>query len=147
MGCGYWKDHHCTLDGDDCVYHDHGAERSAMVADSLRSELAAILKRNEELETENARKDQALRYFLTYHLEGIGQLTHAIGGAEAALAPDTGERVLNKAELYLLQSTLQELMDVQNGCPLPKYEELFNAANEQARELIEWLGALIGEGE
>jgi len=59
------------------------------LADEAEATLAALLKRNEELETENARKDQALRYFLTYHLEGIGQLTHAIGGAEAALTRPT----------------------------------------------------------
>lgn len=35
---------------------------------------------------------RALQYFLTLHLHGVGQLTHAIAGAEAALALGEEER-------------------------------------------------------
>jgi len=36
--------------------------------------------------------------------------------------------------------TLQDLIDVQNGCPLPKYQEEYDRANASAIQLIERLG-------
>lgn len=31
---------------------------------------------------------------------------------------------------------IERLLDVQNGCPLPKYEKLFNESNEMARGFL-----------
>ena len=46
---------------------------------------------------------------------------------------------VNIPTLMLFRDTIQELLDVQNGCPLPKYQEAFDAANAQAIEIEEWL--------
>jgi len=62
----------------------------------------------------------------------------------ALSSPSSGMRVVSKPELMLLRDTMQELRDVQNGCPLPEYQEMFDGANEQADELLVWLAALIG---
>ena len=43
-----------------------------------------------------------------------------------------------------IRDTLQELMDVQNGCPLPKYQMDYDRANASARQLIDRLGRIIG---
>jgi len=60
-----------------------------------------------------------------------------------ALTPDSGKVLVNVPTLMLLRDTIQELLDVQNGCPLPKYQEMFDAANEQADEMLGWLAALL----
>ena len=61
----------------------------------------------------------------------------------AALTPDSGKVLVNTPTLMLLRDTIQGLLDVQNGCPLPKYQEMFDAANVQADEMLGWLAALL----
>ena len=63
--------------------------------------------------------------------------------ALCALTPDSGKVLVNTPTLMLLRDTIQELLDVQNGCPLPKYQEMFDAANVQADEMLGWLAALL----
>ena len=58
---------------------------------------------------------------------------------EHALTPDSGKVLMSAPELMLLRDTIRELLDVQNGCPLPKYQEMFDAANEQALVMESWL--------
>ena len=44
-----------------------------------------------------------------------------------------------------IRDTLQDLIDVQNGCPLPKYQEMFDKANASANQLIERLGNILDD--
>ena len=60
----------------------------ASVCAEVRS---AAIEKDEQI----AAMDDALRYFIRYHNDGIGQLTHAIAFAESALTPDDGKRVVD----------------------------------------------------
>ena len=61
-----------------------------------------------------------------------------------ALSSDpAGKALVAMPEIMLLRDTIRELLDVQNGCPLPKYTEAFDAANAQATEIEEWLGDIL----
>ena len=53
-----------------------------------------------------------------------------ISGVDIAEALNNAERITS------LESALSDLMDVQNGCPLPKYEAEYNAAMDRASKLL-----------
>ena len=60
-----------------------------------------------------------------------------------AMTQDSEKVLLSVPEIMLLRDIIGELLDVQNGCPLPKYREAFDAANAQAREIEEWIDSLL----
>jgi len=43
--------------------------------------------------------------------------------------------------------TIEQLLTVQNGCPLPSYEEAYRLANMEAAKSLEWLGTAIRDAE
>ena len=71
------------------------------------------------------------------------QTEHDEDRAPSALTPDSGKVLVSVPELMLLRDTIRELLDVQNGCPLPKYKEMFDAANEQALVMEAWLNGRL----
>lgn len=63
--------------------------------------------------------------------------------ADAHLEPFSGGPWTKAADVEAMleecRSTLQALYDVQNGCPLPKYEKDWNAAMKHAQALLDRL--------
>ena len=58
-----------------------------------------------------------------------------------AIEGKNADMVLVEAEMVMgIRDTLQDLIDIQNGCPLPKYQEEYDRANASAIQLIERLG-------
>ena len=67
-----------------------------------------------------------------------------------------GDLILSEGNLLVLvdeeviigiRDTLQDLMDNQNGCPLPKYQEAFDRTNDAAAKLIDNLGSILRDAE
>ena len=88
-----------------------------------------------------ARLEAALRYFITYHLEGIGQLTHAIGGAEAALTDTPSDTVpVERARLREIEWESEDLCQ-RAACPA-----CFNARMDGHAPGC-WLAAAIANGD
>ena len=56
-----------------------------------------------------------------------------------------GKVFVDEGMVMGIRDTLQDLIDVQNGCPLPKYQEMFDRANASANQLIERLGNKLKE--
>ena len=105
----------------------------------------ALAKEIEELRKAVAVKDEALKGLVRIASIQLRKDAPVLVKAKAALSSaPSGMRVMNTPELMFLRDTIQELRDVQNGCPLPDYQEMFDAANEQADEMLDWLSALIG---
>ena len=102
------------------------------LADEAEAAIATLLKRIEEREAQIAVKDDALRYYIRYHNDGIGQLTHAIAHAESAITPDTGKRVVDVEWLRQAYDVLA------NVGQLPQ---------EAYGQVLSQLTSLIGEGE
>ena len=111
------------------------------------------------LETALAEKDNALGELIGADLhydvspkndsESESRRIEAIKAAGVAISdhiPDATKKVLVDDETIRgIRDTLQDLMDVQNGCPLPKYQEEFDRANDAAVQLIDRLGNLLKE--
>ena len=127
----------------------------------LKKEIERCWGRIAPLEADNARGGDALkdvvRHFgatLTVFGDRLramvgyttfGELSATLDKAKAALTGSPAGAFVNIPMLMLFRDTIQELLDVQNGCPLPDYQEMFDAANEQAHELLDWLAAKIEE--
>jgi len=64
----------------------------------------------------------------------------------AALEKELANKVFVDEQMVMgIRDTLQYLIDIQNGCPLPKYQEMFDRANASANQLIECLGNKLKE--
>ena len=53
--------------------------------------------------------------------------------------------VVTTQQVRGIRDTLQDLLDNQNGCPLPKYQQDFDRSSAAARQLIDELFVLIKE--
>ena len=60
-----------------------------------------------------------------------------------ALTPDSGKVLVDEDMIRGIKDTIQNLRDIQNGCPLPKYQMSFDAINACADGVIEMLAELL----
>jgi len=65
---------------------------------------------------------------------------------ESILSPPAGKVMIDEQTIMGIRDILTDLLDVQNGCPLPKYQEIFDRANASALQLIEQLGDKLKKG-
>ena len=100
-----------------------------------------IAVKNEAIRQTKKWIDMGIVEFLPSWAEDAMRKTYDL--IEAALTPDSGKVLVSVPELMLLRDTIRELLDVQNGCPLPKYKEMFDAANEQALVMEAWLNGRL----
>lgn len=65
-------------------------------------------------------------------------LTRHVAAAQTHTCSDQCERVecVQARRIRELEDALQNLVDVQNGCPLHKYEKDWNAAMDDAHKLL-----------
>jgi hypothetical protein len=72
-------------------------------------------------------------------------LSTALSGATATKPQASAQttKLVPVERLREVRGTIEQLLCVQNGCPLPSYEEAFRLANMEAGKTLEWLAAAI----
>ena len=64
---------------------------------------------------------------------------------EALSGTPTTAKLVPAERLREVRGTIEQLLCVQNGCPMPSYEEAFRLANMEAGKTLEWLGDALRE--
>ena len=75
----------------------------------------------------------------------IGETISILKGEGNAAHASTTAKLVPVERLREVRGTIEQLLCVQNGCPLPSYEEAFRLANMEAGKTLEWLATALRE--